>query len=199
MKSLTDVDPPGHETVVLVARTNDGDLPASPPADFQSVYQAHHAFVWRILRRMGVPWSALEDATQDVFIVVHRRWTERDPARNVRSWLFGIARRVAADVRRGEWRRNRKLRALPAPDPAPGPEAAMVRARAAEFVDQFLKGLDSPKAMVFVLMDIEGLTAPEVADALEIPLNTVYSRLRAARKRFERALQRTARQREPHV
>jgi len=158
--------------------------------DFAQLYARHHAYVWRILRRLGVPDAALEDATQDVFVVVHRRRDSLDPDASVRSWLFGIARRVAADLHRGNRRLRRRLEAVPEAPPAPPLDEEVSRAEAADFVRRFLERLDDGHRMVFVLADVEGLTAPEIGDALQIPVNTVYSRLRSTRKKFERAVAR---------
>lgn len=158
--------------------------------DFAQLYARHHAYVWRILRRLGVPDAALEDATQDVFVVVHRRRDSLDPDASVRSWLFGIARRVAADLHRGNRRLRRRLEAVPEAPPAPPLDEEVSRAEASDFVRRFLERLDDGHRMVFVLADVEGLTAPEISDAMQIPVNTVYSRLRSTRKKFERAVSR---------
>ncbi len=158
--------------------------------DFADLYGRHHAYVWRILRRLGVPDAALEDATQDVFIVVHRRRDALDPDASVRSWLFGIARRVAADLHRGNRRLRRRLEAVPEAPPAPALDDEVSRAEAASFVQRFLDRLDDGHRMVFVLSDVEGLTAPEISEAMRIPVNTVYSRLRSTRKKFEAAVAR---------
>jgi RNA polymerase sigma-70 factor (ECF subfamily) len=158
--------------------------------EFASLYHRHHGFVWRILRRLGVPAAALDDATQEVFVVVHRRRRDLRVDASVRSWLFGIARRVAADVHRGQHRRDRKHDALPSPAAAPPLDDALARSEAAELVRSFLERLDEGHRMVFVLADIEGMTAPEIADALELKVNTVYSRLRKARLDFERIVAR---------
>lgn len=169
--------------------------------EFASLYHRHHGFVWRILRRMGVPVATLDDATQDVFVVVHRRRDDLQPDASVRSWLFGIARRVAADVHRRQRRTQRKLEALPTPtDAAPPLDDTVARFEAADFVRSFLRQLDEGHRMVFVLADVEGLTAPEIAEALGLNVNTVYSRLRNARRRFERAVTRhAARSKVAHV
>lgn len=158
--------------------------------EFAELYARNHAYVWRILRRLGVPDASLEDATQDVFIVVHRRRDSLDPDASVRSWLFGIARRVAADLHRGNRRLRRRLEAVPEAPPAPPLDDEVSRAEAASFVQSFLDRLDEGHRMVFVLSDVEGLTAPEISESMLIPVNTVYSRLRSARKKFERAVAR---------
>lgn len=161
-----------------------------PDPEFAHLYHRHHGFVWRMLRRLGVPPASLDDAAQEVFVVVHRRRDDLHADASVRSWLFGIARRVASDVHRGQHRRQRKHDALPLPPEAPPLDDALARAEAAQFVRAFLERLDEGHRMVFVLSDIEGLTAPEIACALELKLNTVYSRLRKARLEFERAVAR---------
>ncbi len=158
--------------------------------EFAALYTLHHGFVWRILRRMGVPPASLDDATQDVFVVVHRRRSALESEAAVRSWLFGIARRVAADVHRTQRRVKRKLDALPPPPATAALDDEIARTEAADMVRAFLARLDEGHRMVFVLSDVEGLTAPEVATTLGIKLNTVYSRLRNARLKFERAVTR---------
>jgi len=159
--------------------------------EFEALYDRHHAFVWRLLRRMGVPEEALDDATQDVFVVVHRRRDDLRHDVSVRSWLYGISRRVAADVHRRHRRVQRKLEALPAPrNDDPELDDQLARSEAAQFVRRFLADVDPGHRMVFVLADVEGLSAPEIAEALELNVNTVYSRLRTTRRRFERAVER---------
>jgi RNA polymerase sigma factor (sigma-70 family) len=164
------------------------DLASRPPGpEFAAAYREHHDFVWRILRYFGVPSAVLDDKVQDVFLVAYRRWSDLDPTASQRSWLFGIARRVAADLRRSTVRAERRLQAVPAPTDGPGPDQLLAQAEAAAFVDSFLKDLDEDKRTVFMLAEIERLTAPEIAEATGAKLNTVYSRLRAARALFEAA------------
>lgn len=165
----------------------------APDAEFAAAYREHHAFVWRILRHLGVPDLLIDDLVQDVFLVAYRRWDRFDPASSLRSWLYGIARRVTADVRRGARRREARLAAAPAPDSPPGPEDMLAEAQAADFVDRFLAGLDDDKREVFVLAEVEHLSAPEIAAATGAKLNTVYSRLRLARALFDRAVERRIR------
>jgi RNA polymerase sigma-70 factor (ECF subfamily) len=175
---------PGHLRVV--------PGPAAPAArlDFPAVYREHHRFVFRILQVMGVPQPALEDTVQDVFLVVYRRQKDWDPATSIRSWLYGIARRVAAHVHRGHKRGERHLRALPAPEPTADASAHVARAEAVSLVADFIASLGEGQRLVFVLADVEAMSAPEIADIAGIPLNTVYSRLRAARRSFAARLAR---------
>lgn len=159
---------------------------AEPAATVTQLYDAHAAFVWRNLARLGVPPASLEDAVQDVFLVVHRRLAGCD-VENPRGWLFGILRRVAADHRRTARRRGAHgLDAVAEPtatDPAPDERAAA--AEAARLVHALLARLPEARREILVLADLEQMSAPEIAGALGIPLNTVYSRLRVARAELE--------------
>lgn len=169
------------------------DLP-----QFEQVYREHFAFVWRNLRRVGVPPSALDDAAQDVFLVVHRRLGELDGPRLVRPWLSAILLRVAADHRRRSRRRDEPTRSESdgpgwdsVPDPrGDSPQKSAEQADELRLLHRVLDDLDWPKREVFVLAELEQLSCPEIAEALRIPTNTVYSRLRTARKEFSQALAR---------
>lgn len=165
----------------------------APPAsvstvDFDALYDQHFDFVWRSLRRMGVPESHVDDAAQEVFLVVHRRLRDFEGRSSARTWLFGIALRVASDFRRWNRRKNQH-------DPLPevvadggaDPQATAERREAARAIERCLEALPEERRAVFVLMELEEMTAPEVSEALSVPLNTVYSRLRIARAEFERA------------
>lgn len=168
--------------------TSPGERSSAEAREFVPLYRAHFGFVWRILRRLGVPAEQLDDAAQEVFLVLHRRVAELGPEVSLRSWLFGTCRRVAADLRRGKHRHERRLQALAVVEGDREGERPGQQAEAADFVQRFLERLDADRRMVFVLADLEGLTAPEIAEALEVKLNTVYSRLRTARAEFERAV-----------
>lgn len=204
MIAVTDDDAPGHEPGVDSATALLAPLgvaiaePAPRVLDFTAVYDEHFAFVWRSLRRLGVPERLLDDAAQDVFVVVHRRLGEFEGRASVRSWLFGIARRVAHDHRR---RIGRKERTEELPEAVVDPHGATPaadaeRAEARRVLHEILGELDDGKREVFVLAELEQMTVPEIAEAIGANLNTVYSRLRAARQGFEAAVaRRLARQR----
>ena len=170
-------------------------MPSAAPAlappvavpEFDEVYARHVAFVWRIARAFGVPEAALEDAVQEVFVIVHRRLPEFEGRAAITTWLFEITRRVAlAARRRGGATRTEPL----AEEPAGGADtfAAVSRAEAAALVSEILDTLDEDKRLVFALVELEQLSVPEVARLLDLNLNTAYSRLRLARKAFEAAL-----------
>lgn len=159
--------------------------------DVSSAFRQHFRFVWGTMTALGVPAGAVDDAVQDVFVVAHRRRGDYDGRAPVRAWLYGIARGVARNHRR----RRRTQRVLgPAPDastPAPSapPEDRIADRETVSQVERVLAGMDGKQREVFVLTHVEGMTAPEIAALLGIKLNTVYSRLRLARRRFERELQ----------
>jgi RNA polymerase sigma-70 factor (ECF subfamily) len=169
-------------------------MPDSEPAElyFDEVYEAHFDFVWRSLRLLGVPAEAVEDATQDSFSVVSRQLASFEGRSALRTWLFAILQRVAANHRRTARRKLHRLEPLAEGIPAPGP-TAHARAEAAETIDliqSFCDSLDLERRAVFVLALLEELPAPEVAQVLEIPINTVYSRVRSLREGLRRALER---------
>lgn len=167
-------------------------------ADLHAVYRAHHAFVWRTLLHLGVRREAVDDGVQLVFLVVHRRLSEYDGRTSIKNWLYGITRRVASDLRRRGQRRSAHLRLVARGEEleARAHDGLDERLSAAELVERFLELLDDDKREVFVLAEVEGMTAPEIAAALEVNVNTVYARWRAARQLFERAAARyRARQR----
>lgn len=166
---------------------------SSPPAgapDFQALFVAHYGFVCRVLRSMQVDPASIEDLAQDVFIVLHRRLDDYDASRDVRSWLWGIARRTASAHARSAHRAQRRLQALPDPEPVGAPDDRVELRQRADVVAEFLASLSEDQREVFVLIELESMSAPEVARTLELKLNTVYSRLRAARERFKRAVAR---------
>ncbi|PRQ06312.1 RNA polymerase sigma factor [Enhygromyxa salina] len=156
--------------------------------EFDLVYRREMGFVWRVLRYHGVGPEAIEDAVQDVFMVVHRRWHAWDPQQSIRSWLFGIARRVAATRRRGAARHERKLAAIPERAPTAALDEQAADRETLRRLADVLAQLDHKLAAVFVLSEIEGLTAPEIAEQLDANLNTVYWRLRTARAHVNGAM-----------
>ena len=161
---------------------------------FTDVYKAYFDFVWRCLRGLGVSASAVDDAAQEVFVVVHRRLAEFRAESSLRTWLYGIVRNVAQNHRRGLRRKPEHGDPEPVLQAAgsggPSPLDSAQDKQAAEFVERFVQQLDDKKREVFVLCLLEGWSAPELAEALGIPLNTAYTRMRAARLEFRAALER---------
>ncbi len=158
---------------------------------FDDVYDEHFSFVWRSLRRLGVAERGLDDAAQEVFLTVHRRLRDFEGRSSVRTWLFGIAVNVARHARRSEHRR--RTDELPESLPDPGgstPHDDASKAEAVKILHELLDQLDDEKRTCFVLIELEQLSAPDVAASLGLSVNTVYSRLRSARREFEQALAR---------
>ncbi|MCH9682864.1 MAG: sigma-70 family RNA polymerase sigma factor [Deltaproteobacteria bacterium] len=170
----------------------DGSPKTPPPAEhrtaFVALYRQHTGMVRRALRQLGVPGAHLDDAVQDVFVVLHRRIDDFQRERSLKNWLWGIARGVASGYRRSAFRRERLHAALPAPSGPDPLDWGVARQQANDVLDQFLGSLDADKCAVFVLSEIEGRRGPEIAALLDVNLNTVYARLRAARKRFDEAM-----------
>lgn len=155
-----------------------------PEAVFKQLYDQNFDFIWRSIRMLGVPPEAADDAAQDVFLVAHRRLADFEGRSAPRTWLFAIALRVVSDYRRS---RRRKLRLLDRvmhtqPEPVHTPFDAAVGSERRDVLLRALDALSDEQRAVFVLADIEELSAPEIASALDVKLNTVYSRLRSARK-----------------
>jgi RNA polymerase sigma-70 factor (ECF subfamily) len=158
----------------------------------EAIYEEHFDFVWRSLRRLGIPDAQLDDAVQDVFVVVHRRLGEFEGRSTMKTWLFGIALRVASVHRRTAARRPTEPLVEDPPDQTANPLADTLTeaAEAARLVRELLECLDEDRRAVFVLAELEEMTAPEISAALGVNLNTVYSRLRLARRDFDAALAR---------
>lgn len=194
---------------------NDGDTseaPASPAAprgssadrarrdgggtSFRELFDAHVAYVWNTLRRLGVSESDRDDVVQEVFLTVVDLLPDYDRARPFRPWLFAIAYRV---VLRHQRTRGRRRENVESPEviaqrieASAAPEGDALPSR--QLVAAALEALPLPLRAVFVMKEIDGYDVPEVSAALGIPLNTGYSRLRLARAQFREAafrLQRT--------
>jgi RNA polymerase sigma-70 factor (ECF subfamily) len=172
-----------------------GVLAAAPPADrdepdarLRSIVAEHYAFLWRLLRRLGVREPDVEDAAQRCLWTIAQRLDDIAPGKE-KSFLFGVALRVAKGARRPaapwEVRDDDLLDAIPAEAPDAGEQLDDRRARA--MLDALLDAMPLDLRTVFVLYEIEEFTMAEIAGALEIPPGTVASRLRRARAAFEAA------------
>lgn len=166
-------------------------VPAAPAGEATrdvvgELYRGHARELWRALGRLGVPAGAVEDALHDLFIVVQRRLPEFEQRAAIRTWLYAIAVRIARKYRD----RQRRDAHEPEQDwasPDRQPERALLEAEALAMLDTLLAELDAAKREVFVLHEVEELSAPQIAAILEVNVNTVYSRLREARRAFARA------------
>jgi RNA polymerase sigma-70 factor (ECF subfamily) len=164
----------------------------SPPLLFERLYDDNFRFVWRMLRRLGVDPTDVSDAAQDVFAVLSRRLADLPSDAAARSFIYGTIVRVAHEHRR------QKRRLSPAgvevsdlPDPAArSADTQLELARDIQLLDALLSELDEDRRQVFVLVELEQLSVPEVAALTGWNMNTLYSRLRSARASFDSALSR---------
>lgn len=159
--------------------------------DFNALYANEFGFVWRCLRALGVASADLDDATQEVFMILHRRLESLSEPETLRGWIYGVVRNVAANHKRGARRKAASVTALehePTVTASKTPLDDALAQEATRSLEQFLAGLDSNKREVFLLAEIEEWTMPEVAKVIGVPVNTAYTRLRSARLEFERFL-----------
>lgn len=170
---------------VATTRASGGEVPA-----FEAVYREHFGFVYACLLRLGVPDAAIDDAAQDVFITVHRRLAGFEGRSALRSWLFGIVRRVAFRHRRSALRLATRRRALADDPPTPAGDLAtsIEQAQRSALLLRALDTLDDDKRTALTLHVFEDLRGPEVAEFLGINVDTAYSRIKAARRELTRAL-----------
>jgi len=132
---------------------------------------------------MGVAPSDQDDAWQEVFVVVHTKIGDFEGRSSLRTWLYGICMRTAlAFRRRAPQRREIPTEDLPEATTSTTPENDLMDRRARELFDKAVSTLDDDKRAVFVLYEVEQLSMPEVAEALGCPLQTAYSRHKAARE-----------------
>ena len=169
-----------------------GGAGPEPPGDLARIYEEHFDFVWRSARRLGVPDSAVDDVVQEVFIVVHRQLASFEGRSSMKTWLFGILRNLVLRQRRSWARRGREESLEESAALASGPAAdeRIAESQARRVLQELLAQLDDDKRAVFVLAELEQMSAPDIAEATGLKLNTVYSRLRLARGEMERALER---------
>jgi RNA polymerase sigma-70 factor (ECF subfamily) len=162
----------------------------APP--FSAVYRDYFDFVWSSARRQGAGLEAIDDLVQEVFIVIHGRLHTLEHPEALRSWIYGIVRRTVSTYHRSR-RTKRDSGSAPllkSQTREPSPLDVAEHRDQVKLLWSLLDKLDSAKREVFVLAELEELTVPEIADLLGIPLNTVYSRLRAARQEFDEAFAR---------
>ncbi len=179
---MTEREAGGHLDLVAVSAALDDDA-------FAELYADHHDGVRRTLSCLGVPEGALDDAVQEVFVVVHRRLGDPQRFTTLKGWIYGVARRIAWRHHRTAGRGQRRLALVEADVPTSlPPDELLAQREASEFIHAFLAGLDESQREVFVLAEIENVPIPEIATIVGAKLNTVYSRLRLVRARFEGAV-----------
>jgi RNA polymerase sigma-70 factor (ECF subfamily) len=156
-------------------------------------FQRELDYVFRTLRRLGTPPSEVEDLAQDVFLALRGCWAQYDPGRPLRPYLFGIAFRISAAHHR---KRSREvtLGVVEVDDLSPSPDDALAAKQTRTLVLAALEKIPLKRRAVLIMHDIDDVPVREVARVLSIPLFTVYSRLRKARRELEAAIRRMNRE-----
>jgi RNA polymerase sigma-70 factor, ECF subfamily len=161
---------------------------AAPVTSFPEIFAQQSQFLWRTLMNLGVPRGDAQDVCQEVMLTVHRRLPDFD-GRSLRGWLYGICVRFASDYRRSaRVRREVPTETVPEPEPIGELSDQLDRTRSLRRTLEALDTLDDAKRTAFVLYEVEELTLAEVAEALDVPIQTVYSRVKAAREALREKL-----------
>ena len=192
MKALLDGLPmrlPTRESASAAAAATDPTV-----GTLDQIYQAHFAFVWRNARRLGIPETSADDVVQDVFVIVQRRLADFDGRTSLKAWLFGILVRVTRDHRRSF--RRKSGRCIPLDEvshrdvavaDAPTPSDLAERSQRVHLLESLLDQLSDDKRTVLILSELEQCTLREIAEMLGSNTNTIHSRLRAAKRDFDKA------------
>ncbi|HEY5958363.1 MAG TPA: sigma-70 family RNA polymerase sigma factor [Polyangiaceae bacterium] len=172
--------------------------------DFDCVYESMVQYVWGVVCRMGVPRSDAEDVVQEVFVTVYRRLGDFERRAQLKTWVFSIAvhfaqhyfrtharkpgnRATEKDIHDAlEWSKDQAL----TESRESGPASQLERMEGLDALDRVLAQLNERQRVVFVLAELEQMTLTEIAEVVGSNANTVATRLRAARKAFEKALAR---------
>jgi RNA polymerase sigma-70 factor (ECF subfamily) len=170
-------------------------LVPSPPAGLSAdeaclgAFQQELDYVFRTLRRLGPAPSEVEDLAQEVFLALRGAWDQYDADRPLRPYLLGISFRIASAYQR---KRSREVSfgIVEVGDAGPGPDDTLQSKQARALVLAALERIPLPRRAVLVMHDIDDIPVGQVAAALDIPLFTVYSRLRKARRELESAVRR---------
>jgi len=161
----------------------------TPDEECLAAFQQELDYVFRTLRRLGVAPSEIEDLSQEVFLALRSAWEDYDRQRPLRPYLFGIAFRVASAHQRKR-KREVAFGIVEVGDLAPGPDDNLQAKQARKLLLAALERLPLPRRAVLVMHDIDDIPVNQVATALDLPLFTVYSRLRKGRRELESAVRR---------
>jgi RNA polymerase sigma-70 factor (ECF subfamily) len=185
-----------HAEVVASPVTARPPSPPSPErqARLSALISNEYRLIWRLLRRLGVAEHGIDDATQQVFLVAAERLDDIKPG-SERSFAFGTALRLAQSLRRRSARETPDAGADESPSALPGPDELAEQRRARATLDRLLDELPLELRTVFVLFELEGMTSPEIAELVDVPLGTVASRLRRAREAFHALVSRESQRR----
>jgi RNA polymerase sigma-70 factor (ECF subfamily) len=158
-------------------------LSQQAPPPFAEIFVNYAPFVWRVLRHLGVREADLPDLSQEVFVIIHKKIDTFNKSSTLCSWIYGICVRIASGYRRSaRIRKEFFTDAVPERECPAQQISDLDNRRALEYLDSLLSELEPEKRMVYILYEIEELSMAEVAEAVNCPLSTAYSRLYAARE-----------------
>lgn len=169
------------------ARLTSEAAPPGAPLAIEAVYREHHAFVWRNARRLGCAADLVDDVVHEVFLVAQRKLADFEGRSHLRTWLFAITHRVVQHLQRTRARDARRF--VPLGEEHGGSFDPHRSTEARSTLLELLSRLSEPQRIVFILVELEGMTSAEIAEELGIPCGTVDSRLRAARQRLTQCLE----------
>jgi RNA polymerase sigma-70 factor (ECF subfamily) len=161
-----------------------------PPSALRQLVQEHYDFIWRLLARLNVSGAEVDDAAQQVFMVLVSREGLTIKVGSERAFLYGVALRVAKEFRRKSQSQMNHI----TPDPEAlidrthDAEAVAERSQARRQLDRILEQMPDNLKEAFILFELDDMSVPQIAELLAIPTGTVASRLRRARAHFQRAV-----------
>lgn len=159
----------------------------------EDIYRVHSAFLWRVARTRGIPVSMIPDVLQDIFVTVLRRLPFYEEQGSLKGWLYTIADGHIRQFFRSEGRRQRRMtliaRSVDGVDDGSALVDNLQRSEASRLVQRFIDELTANLREIFLLCCVEGLPGIDVARLLNLNINTLYSREKAARRRFQAFIQ----------
>jgi RNA polymerase sigma-70 factor (ECF subfamily) len=162
--------------------------------DFEEIYETFVDHVYRWTRALGGPSAEQDDLVQDVFLAVHRRLPDFD-GKDVAAWLYQITRHRVRDCRRLRW--TRLLLGSSAPDElvssATGPDRELESQQEVVLIFRLVAKLPEAQRVAFVLFEIDGYSGEEIARLQEVPINTVWARVKTAREKLGAHIERLSR------
>jgi RNA polymerase sigma-70 factor, ECF subfamily len=175
------------------------DVVPATPTEFASIYEREFAYVWHSLRRLGIPRRELFDVTQNVFLVIYNRLSCYDRERPLRPWVFGITFRVAADYMRLARHAREMVRdELEVTDSQPMADVLIAEKQEQVILREALSALDLERRAVVIAHDFDSVSGTDIAQTLNVPLKTVYYRLRTGREQLVAAVRRIRARKKTH-
>lgn len=159
---------------------------------WERVYREHLRYVWRCLRHLGIRSCDLEDVTHEVFLVIHRKLGSFEGRSTLKTWIYGICLRTASDYRKkASFRHEVASEVVPEMASQAMLEEGLEAERLRRKLVEHLQALNVEQREVFVLYEIEEVSMKDIAELLECPLQTAYSRLHAARASLQKVIARS--------